>query len=469
MTENRHAFMPWLLWNYDKQTWRYRELVVVDSSDPPIELRKRSDIRVLRTPVGTSLGKKRNLALDAARGAVIAWFDDDDWQHPDRLSLLLPLLREYAEKLGVSFIGPSRSFFFDLHRSLCRPFQWNDYAIFNGSAYLTTAVKGVPFSENLVRTEDTRWIRDILRARRGAALDSDCPMLFAWLTHDANVTNLRTERVCEDDASPMLRSIGRGWAGTPEALEALRQRLLLRPAARPLRASQEPQEPARAAPRSLPPRHPSPTVCTPSRPADLPAHAAVTVIAPVCFYVVGPDGDARFGVADTIAEIAKWRAADWCRSDYVGFLDEEAVRAGAFRETHLVAQIRRDGGRFDAYTFAGPVHGTLRAFFATRSPNAEAVFRQVLSPRAGSAPALLDRPMRVGFAGFAVKPALLGPYVRDWFAPVRARLCDTSDEALQALLAGARPAPAPVVCAALPSVFLAARGCSVRCLEVTHD
>jgi len=28
VTENRPAFLPWLLWNYERQTWARRELVV---------------------------------------------------------------------------------------------------------------------------------------------------------------------------------------------------------------------------------------------------------------------------------------------------------------------------------------------------------------------------------------------------------------------------------------------------------
>src|SRR5690606_1574187 len=57
VTENRHAFVPWLLWSYDKQDWKRRELVIVDSSDPPISVPDRPDVRVLRVPPGTELGK----------------------------------------------------------------------------------------------------------------------------------------------------------------------------------------------------------------------------------------------------------------------------------------------------------------------------------------------------------------------------------------------------------------------------
>ena len=32
VTEGRAAFMPWLLWCFDRQTWPHREFVIIDSS-----------------------------------------------------------------------------------------------------------------------------------------------------------------------------------------------------------------------------------------------------------------------------------------------------------------------------------------------------------------------------------------------------------------------------------------------------
>ena len=45
VTENRPEFMDWMLWNYDRQTWPERELVVVDSSGAPFSS-GRDDVRV---------------------------------------------------------------------------------------------------------------------------------------------------------------------------------------------------------------------------------------------------------------------------------------------------------------------------------------------------------------------------------------------------------------------------------------
>ncbi|MCB0201420.1 MAG: glycosyltransferase family 2 protein, partial [Anaerolineae bacterium] len=92
VTENRPAFMPWLLWCFDRQRWPRRELVIVDSSAEPFTAGERDDVRVLSAPSGMGVAAKRNLALEAAQGDIITWFDDDDWQHPDRLTLLADAL-----------------------------------------------------------------------------------------------------------------------------------------------------------------------------------------------------------------------------------------------------------------------------------------------------------------------------------------------------------------------------------------
>src|SRR5438309_10414663 len=101
VTEGRPAFMPWLLWCFDRQTWSHRELVIVDSSLEPSQVVGRDDVRVVSLPPGTRVGKKRNLALQEAHGEIITWFDDDDWQHPHKLVWLVEALQEGALYAGA--------------------------------------------------------------------------------------------------------------------------------------------------------------------------------------------------------------------------------------------------------------------------------------------------------------------------------------------------------------------------------
>jgi glycosyltransferase involved in cell wall biosynthesis len=83
------------------QTWSNIELVVIDDGDadyaPLLDpLRDRMAVEHVRLPSGSglTLGRLRNLALDAARGEVIAQWDDDEWYHPERLATQVAQLRE---------------------------------------------------------------------------------------------------------------------------------------------------------------------------------------------------------------------------------------------------------------------------------------------------------------------------------------------------------------------------------------
>jgi glycosyltransferase involved in cell wall biosynthesis len=77
------------------QTYARRELVVVLDAMPDADAgairahcRALRDprIRVVRPRGARSLGALRNAAVDAARGAVVCQWDDDDLHHPDRLA-----------------------------------------------------------------------------------------------------------------------------------------------------------------------------------------------------------------------------------------------------------------------------------------------------------------------------------------------------------------------------------------------
>jgi hypothetical protein len=235
VTENRAAFLPWVLWGYDRQRWQKRELVIVDSSEPPLDVPQRDDVRLIRAPLGMPIGAKRNLALDAARGDVIAWFDDDDWQHPERLAWLIPLLCLEARPLGASYLGPSQSWFVDLWENQCRKYTRPCYAIFNGSIYFKHAVAGERFAEDVLRTEDTLWLRGLGRTRLGAALVGQPPPVSFWLSHDCNTSNLRSRRRLAESMDELRLLVGPDWGDTGEQLAALRERLRAEPASSPAR------------------------------------------------------------------------------------------------------------------------------------------------------------------------------------------------------------------------------------------
>lgn len=90
------------------QTWPAVELVVIDDGDEDYEpvlapLRATLAIRYikLRPEPGRWLGALRNLALDEARGAFCAQWDDDEWYHPERLAVQVGALQRSGAVASV--------------------------------------------------------------------------------------------------------------------------------------------------------------------------------------------------------------------------------------------------------------------------------------------------------------------------------------------------------------------------------
>jgi glycosyltransferase involved in cell wall biosynthesis len=92
-----------------KQDWPDYEVVVVDdaSTDETVKLvemftEKASRVRLIRQPSNTGIGGARNTVVQAARGDVIVFFDDDDESAPNRLRLQYQQLKAYeSENPGV--------------------------------------------------------------------------------------------------------------------------------------------------------------------------------------------------------------------------------------------------------------------------------------------------------------------------------------------------------------------------------
>lgn len=87
-THNRRRFVPRAIAYFLRQDHPRKELVIVDDGTDPVEdlVPELPSIRYHRLTRRVTLGAARNLACEAATGSVIAHWDDDDWQAPDRLS-----------------------------------------------------------------------------------------------------------------------------------------------------------------------------------------------------------------------------------------------------------------------------------------------------------------------------------------------------------------------------------------------
>jgi glycosyltransferase involved in cell wall biosynthesis len=91
---------------FDAQDWPAddRELVIVyeAETDLPALLPERADVRLICVGCGRSIGEKRNLGAQAARGTIVVQWDDDDYYGPDRLRRqVAPLFDGTADVTGL--------------------------------------------------------------------------------------------------------------------------------------------------------------------------------------------------------------------------------------------------------------------------------------------------------------------------------------------------------------------------------
>ena len=184
---------------------------------------------MLRAPPGTSVPAKRNLALAAARGELLTWFDDDDWQHPRKLSLLAAALA--ARPLA----GAQHSWFVDARTARSAPFKLAAGLLFNSAGFTRELADGVLFDEHRTKASDTPWMRAIRRKARASQVVLTEPLFF-WLCHDRNLSNPAGRRRLDQPLAAVQRAVGSdAWLDTGDQLAALRGRLsstAIRPARR---------------------------------------------------------------------------------------------------------------------------------------------------------------------------------------------------------------------------------------------
>src|SRR2546425_600792 len=93
-THNRRAFVPRAVSYFLRQDYPNRELIVLDDGTEPVRDLLPDDPRIRYEPLGRrlTLGGKRNLGCERARGDFIAHWDDDDWMADWRLSYQIQAL-----------------------------------------------------------------------------------------------------------------------------------------------------------------------------------------------------------------------------------------------------------------------------------------------------------------------------------------------------------------------------------------
>jgi glycosyltransferase involved in cell wall biosynthesis len=185
VTADRGRFLKRALLSYRAQTYPRKELVVVDDGrealDDLLADLPAGEVRYVRLEKGpgNTLGRLRNLSLDAATGDLMTQWDDDDWYHPDRLSLQVAALEEGKD----SSVLTSALFHLDTPGYFQHPFR----GLFRAGVPGSLLLRKDPLLRypELSRGEDTAFLRS-WRKRPQARLDVSCSYLHIRCYHGSN-------------------------------------------------------------------------------------------------------------------------------------------------------------------------------------------------------------------------------------------------------------------------------------------
>jgi len=175
------------------QTYQNRELVVVtdgprqsvDEIDAFLRALERDDVRIVRCSERHSLGALRNLSCEAANGAYLCQWDDDDIYHPTRLQAQYDeLVRRQSVCLyledTLQFIVASRRLY------------WLNWRATETRAHPGTllcrraALPRYPEDGAVAERGEDRAVCLELQRSGGFATLANQPHLYVYVTHDVN-------------------------------------------------------------------------------------------------------------------------------------------------------------------------------------------------------------------------------------------------------------------------------------------
>jgi glycosyltransferase involved in cell wall biosynthesis len=189
-TADRVAFVPRAIQTFLRQDYAEKELVIVDDGVSPIAHLVPDDprLRLIRFAPRLTVGAKRNIACEAARGDIMLHWDDDDWHAQDRLSRQVSAM----EAAGAELCGSTTQLFLD--RAAGQAWRY-DYATLGDPrpwlaggtlAYRASRWRRGPFEEVDVG-EDARFVRAEPACIRSEVLGD----VVVGMIHEKNVSPKR--------------------------------------------------------------------------------------------------------------------------------------------------------------------------------------------------------------------------------------------------------------------------------------
>ena len=225
-TRNRRAYVARAIEYFLRQDYPAKELVILDDGDDPIGdlVPEVTGIGYHRLEHRTVLGAKRNLACELASGALIAHWDDDDWQAPRRLSIQESRLIGG----GADLCGAGSLLFWDPQGNRAWRYSWptgrRGWVAGTSLCYPRSLWQRTPFSE-VPTGEDTRFVWQSAVRRLADVRDENC---VVGLVHPANTVPKtgRGRYWARVDTSEVTRCLGsdvkyyQGLGPTPQVASA---------------------------------------------------------------------------------------------------------------------------------------------------------------------------------------------------------------------------------------------------------
>jgi glycosyltransferase involved in cell wall biosynthesis len=185
-TGDRPGLLSIALECYRRQTYRRRELIVVDDGVTfPVDEEAIAALggRLIRVPEDTPLGVKLNQGIQSARGRLCQKWDDDDWYAPHCLEALVSTyLGHNATVCRPTIAFHVRRLWFDLAR--WRILAWPNDGVSGGTLiFAREDWEEHPFRE--IRTCLDLWFV-VDQVRAGASpVPIDAAELYIYVRHDA--------------------------------------------------------------------------------------------------------------------------------------------------------------------------------------------------------------------------------------------------------------------------------------------
>jgi O-antigen biosynthesis protein len=194
-TYNRRPLVPQAIRCFLRQDYPHAELVIVDDSTPAIAdlVPNDSRIRYIHLDKRHTIGAKRNLACEEARGEFVVHWDDDDWYPPWRVrAQVRALLDHHADLCGssrVHYYEPTtdKAWRYEYSRSRGTPWVAGNTLAYRKSFWARNRFPDIQVGE------DTRFVSS---GATNAVHDLRDPALCVATIHPRNTSRKATTGAC---------------------------------------------------------------------------------------------------------------------------------------------------------------------------------------------------------------------------------------------------------------------------------